>query len=214
MKISIIFLISILILISSCSFNENPQGNLALDLKEESSINNSTKETAFVIAVIDGDTIKIKNNQKVRLIGINTTEKGKKYYKEATDYLKSLVLNKEVILEKDISETDRFGRLLRYVYLKDGTFVNLEMIKNGHAAAKSFKPDIKYDSIFREASNPINNCVNLGCPQGTKLVGNKNSLVYHYCYCTYADRISKENLICFSSVEEAQNLDYKETKIC
>ena len=207
-----IIFIAFLILISSCSINPNIEGNT---IKEpQKNIVNSTKETALVTQVIDGDTIRLQNNQKVRLIGINTPEKGEKYYKEATDSLKNLVENKEVILEKDISETDRFGRLLRYVYLKDGTFVNLEMVKNGHAMAKSYKPDIKYDNILRSASNPINECVTLGCPENTQLVGNKKSLVYHYCYCTYASRISRENLICFNSVEEAQNLGYTETKIC
>lgn len=209
------FLAAALVVISACSISQIPQGSVIInDSNSQEPVQNNTKELAFVIEVIDGDTIKLKNNQKVRLLGINTPEKGEKYYKEATVYLKSLVENKEVILEKDISETDRFGRLLRYVYLKDGTFVNLEMIKNGHAAAKSYKPDIKYDNILREASSPTDNCINLGCPQGTKLIGNKKSLVYHYCYCTYADRISKENLICFSSIEEAQNIGYKETKIC
>lgn len=208
--------IALLILISSCSYPQEPQGNLILDTKEnnQESNQNITKETAYVTEVIDGDTFKVNNNQKVRLIGLNAPEKNEKYYKESTNYLRNLAEDKEVILEKDISETDRFGRLLRYVYLKDGTFVNLEMVKNGHAIAKSYKPDIKYDKILREASNPIVQCINLGCPEGTKLVGNKKSLVYHYCYCTYADRISKENLVCFNSVEEAQNLGYKETKIC
>ena len=208
-----VVLISFLILISSCSVSQDIQGNVITDTTKNT-INNSTNETAFVLEVTDGDTFKLSNNQKVRLIGVNTPEKGEKYYKESTDYLKSLILNKEVILEKDISETDRFSRLLRYVYLTNRTFVNLEMVKNGHAMAKSFKPDVKYDNILREASNPINECISVGCDENTKVVGNKKSLVYHFCYCTYASRISKENLVCFNSIEEAQNLGYKETKIC
>ena len=207
-----IILVSLLLFITSCSFNQNIQGNVVSQENLEKI--NTTEQAYLVTNVIDGDTFKIQNNQKVRLIGINAPEKDEKYYKEATQYLTNLILNQRVILERDISETDRFGRLLRYVYLENGTFINLEMIKNGHAAAKSFKPDIKYDHLFRSTSNPTDNCINLGCPKDTQLVGNKKSLVYHYCYCTYADRISKENLICFNSVDEAQEYGYKETKIC
>ena len=207
-----LLLVSVLFLISSCSINtsNNIEGNVVTE--QNQSI--SEKEDVIVTDVTDGDTFKIQNGQKVRLIGINAPEKNEKYYQESTKYLESLVLNKEVTMEKDVSDTDRFGRLLRYVYLEDGTFVNLEMVKFGYAKAKSYKPDIKYDHILREASSPSNECISLGCDENTKVIGNKNSLVYHYCYCTFASRIKKENLVCFNSEEEAENLGYKETNVC
>jgi micrococcal nuclease len=62
-----------------------------------------------------------------------------------------LVLNKKVRLEKDVSETDKYGRLLRFVYLEDGTFVNLELLKEGYASVMTIPPDVSLSSVFLQA---------------------------------------------------------------
>jgi len=79
-------------------------------------------QPAEVVNVIDGDTIEVRIDQdifRVRLIGVNCPEitGGKNEYMglEATQYVVGLVMGKTVYLEKDVSETDQFGRLLRYV---------------------------------------------------------------------------------------------------
>lgn len=59
-----------------------------------------------------------------------------------------------------------------------------------------------------------NSCVELGCPEGTQFVGSKNSDKYHYCDCRYAKRIDSENLVCFSSEEEAQSEGYVPCGVC
>lgn len=94
-----------------------------------------------VTYIVDGDTLDVDTGERVRLICINTPERGEYYYSEAKEYLKSLTLNKEVDLIKDISETDRYGRLLRYIYLTDGTFVNELMVRNGYAKVYPYNPD-------------------------------------------------------------------------
>jgi len=94
-----------------------------------------------VTYIVDGDTLDVSTGERVRLICIDTPERGEYYYGEASDYLKSLTLNKEVDLVKDVSETDRYGRLLRYIYLKDGTFVNELLVENGYAKADPHSPD-------------------------------------------------------------------------
>ncbi len=94
-----------------------------------------------VTYVVDGDTLDIDTGERIRLICIDTPERGEYYYSEAKEYLKSLTLNKEVDLVKDISETDRYGRLLRYIYLTDGTFVNELMVRGGYARAYPYNPD-------------------------------------------------------------------------
>ena len=115
------------------------------------------KEAPKVNRVIDGDTIDVyigTDIQRVRLIGINTPEIGQPYAHEATEALKDLVLKKEVRLEKDISETDRYGRLLRYVYVSANggeIFVNEEMVRNGYAQVMTIPPDVKYTSLFVSA---------------------------------------------------------------
>ena len=106
-------------------------------------------DEARVIDVIDGDTIQIDNGQIVRYIGINAPEKGDYGYSRATEKNEELVLGKMISLEKDISDKDKYGRLLRYVYT-DGIFVNSEMVRSGYALSKSYPPDTKYQ-VFLEA---------------------------------------------------------------
>jgi micrococcal nuclease len=106
-----------------------------------------------VINVIDGDTVKIESGEVVRLIGIDTPETsggGECYSSEATKKLEELVLNKEVELEKDVSETDRYQRLLRYIWIGD-TLVNQVLVWEGYAKVSTYPPDVKYQERFKEA---------------------------------------------------------------
>jgi micrococcal nuclease len=107
-------------------------------------------DRAVVARVIDGDTFELTDGMRVRLIGIDTTEKGEKCYKEGKDRLKELVEGKDVILEKDLTDKDRYGRLLRYVYVND-TFVNLLLAREGLAKMYTIKPDVKYQKQIEEA---------------------------------------------------------------
>lgn len=104
----------------------------------------------LVKEVIDGDTIILLNGSRVRLIGINTPEHGMYFFEEAREVLGTIVLGKEIVLEKDISDKDKYGRLLRYVYAEN-LFVNLEMVKRGFANAYTYPPDVKYNEEFLEA---------------------------------------------------------------
>lgn len=108
------------------------------------------KSNYFVQRVIDGDTFVVENKERVRLIGINTPEKGETCYFEAKKKLEDLILDKKVVLKKDISERDRYHRLLRYTY-KNKLFVNLEMVESGYAHATPYNPDIKYKELFKKA---------------------------------------------------------------
>ena len=112
----------------------------------------SSKNKYFVQRVIDGDTFVIENKERVRLIGIDTPEKGEPCYFEAKKKLEDLILDEKVVLKKDISERDRYHRLLRYTY-KNKLFVNLEMIESGYAHASPYTPDIKYKEIFKKAEH-------------------------------------------------------------
>lgn len=111
--------------------------------------NFSQKIEYSVIGVIDGDTIKIKNGQFVRLLGINAPEKGELYYNESTQELKRLVLGKKVKLEKDVVNKDRYKRLLRYVYIDD-IFVNKIMLKQGYARI-DIENEMKYGEQLKNA---------------------------------------------------------------
>ena len=109
-------------------------------------------DTAKVIQVIDGDTITVKGGYRVRYIGIDTPEihpVPEAYGTEAWQGNRQLVEGKEVRLERDVSETDKYGRLLRYVYVDD-VFVNAELVRQGLAEAKAYPPDIKYQDYLEQ----------------------------------------------------------------
>lgn len=105
------------------------------------------KDTVLVTRVIDGDTLEIQGGERVRLLGIDTPEKGQYFSSEATQLLKGLVEKKKVHLEKDKTDKDKYGRLLRYLYVGD-VFVNLEIIKKGLASSLSYEPDTRFEEIF------------------------------------------------------------------
>lgn len=120
-------------------------------------------EEVLVSRVIDGDTIELKEGEKVRYIGIDTPETVDPHRvvgcfgKEASDENKKLVEGKLVYLVKDTSEIDKFGRLLRYVYLKEtnkeSLFVNDFLVRFGFAKADPFPPDLKFKQEFQAAES-------------------------------------------------------------
>lgn len=109
-----------------------------------------------VTRVIDGDTIEIDNGDHVRYIGIDTPETVDPrkpvqcFGVEASHKNKELVAGKMVRLEKDITDTDKYGRLLRYVWL-DNILINLALVQQGYAQASSYPPDVKYQDQFTAA---------------------------------------------------------------
>jgi endonuclease YncB( thermonuclease family) len=118
--------------------------------------NNPIGTEALVTNVIDGDTIEVDVNgniYKVRYIGMDTpeiTNPPEEISQEAASKNIELVFGKKVIMYKDVSETDRFDRLLRYVLVED-VFVNYELVRSGFAKAISYPPDTACDSMFAEA---------------------------------------------------------------
>jgi micrococcal nuclease len=118
---------------------------------------------ATVVRVVDGDTIVVNvdgTQYKVRYIGMDTPETVDPSRPvqwmgpEASAANKALVLGRMIVLEKDVSETDRFGRLLRYVWLTDGaewTLVNLALVQQGFASVSTYPPDVKYVDVYLAA---------------------------------------------------------------
>jgi micrococcal nuclease len=121
----------------------------------------------YVKRAVDGDTLQLENGERVRLIGIDTPEmhESDKLYRDAQrtkqdirtiqklglsayEFTKNLVEGKRVSLEFDVERRDRYNRLLAYVYLKDGTFVNAKIIEQGYASLMSIAPNVKYADLF------------------------------------------------------------------
>lgn len=126
------------------------------------------REVQIVKRVVDGDTFELSDGERVRLLGIDTPEKyesGKldrdaessgqdkktimKLGKLAGDYVRNFVEGKTVILEKEpnYSDKDKNGRLLRWVYLEDGTFVNGKIVRDGYAYVFEKFPVSKMDEL-------------------------------------------------------------------
>ena len=130
-------------------------------------------EIAQCVRVVDGDTLVVKINnkeEKVRLVGVDTPEsvssdesKNCEEGKIASDYTKSLVSENQTLwLTKDVSDTDKYGRLLRFVWLSEpkqavvsdeditNNMLNAILVKDGYAQAKDYQPDISLSGLFHE----------------------------------------------------------------
>ncbi len=129
-------------------------------------------QNAEVERVIDGDTIKLANGSKVRLLGINTPEEGERFYKEAKLRLEQYITSGDVFL--DIRGVDKYGRLLAYVYINN-TLINKQLVKEGLAIPyfNYFYEDYVYDFLEAEdfarknrlnlwnSKNPCSYCLEL-----------------------------------------------------
>lgn len=151
-----------LLLLAIANWYIQPQKNQPKITKPEAA-STASSSAVLVKHVVDGDTIEIATGEKVRYIGIDTPEtkdpkKSKQCFgDEASAKNKELVEGKEIEMVKDVSETDRYGRLLRYVYVTDHTasppatiFVNEYLVKEGYAYAATFPPDVRYNEHFRQ----------------------------------------------------------------
>ena len=155
-------LIGLVVLLAIIGGNATPklENNLSNDSVESvptpTPQNKTIDGTFLVTRVIDGDTIEIEGGQRVRYIGIDTPETVDPrkpvqcFGVEASNRNKQLVEGKRVRLEKDITENDRYGRLVRYVYVDD-VFINLKLVAEGFAYSYTYPPDVKYQSQFVEA---------------------------------------------------------------
>ena len=155
---------------SEIPLGDTPVSNVPI--KEEEKEENIAEgfERGKVTKHVDGDTVHITLDSglivKLRMIGVDTPEtvhpsKPVEFFgKEASDYTKEQLFGKTVYLEKDVSDTDRYGRSLRYIWLEIPTEINKETIKtkmfngmlvaNGYASSATFQPDVKYQEIFTE----------------------------------------------------------------
>ncbi len=114
--------------------------------------------TVQVVRVIDGDTIQVccvfGDRVKVRYIGVDTPEthhpmKGVEHYgMEAAEANRKMVDGKTVRLEFDVQQLDRYNRLLAYVYLEDGTFVNAWLVEHGYAMVMTVPPNVRHQDLF------------------------------------------------------------------
>jgi micrococcal nuclease len=155
------------------------------------------KTLVTIDRVVDGDTVEANINgveEKIRLIGVDTPETVKPntpvmpYGPEASNFTKATLTGQQVYLDFDAQQRDKYGRLLAYVYLKDGTFFNAKLVREGYARVETIAPDVKHANLFvallKEARNdhkgfwslpsdPWNG--NTGINDGTPITGTENN---------------------------------------
>jgi micrococcal nuclease len=159
--------------------------------------------------VSDGDTIVLGDGRHVRYIGINAPEiahdnqKAEAFGYTAKKYNQSLVRSKKVRLEFDKEKYDRYGRLLAYIFLLDGTFINKEMIEKGYAYALPRKPNVKYHTMLLQTQRDAMSAKqgmwrNWKEKEGEEYLGSERSKRFHLKTCPYGKRIKKRNRVFFT----------------
>lgn len=199
---------------------------------------------AKVTKVVDGDTVYVKlengKEEKVRFIGVDTPESTTQvepYGKEAAAYTKSKLLNKDVWLELDVQERDKYGRLLAYVWLSPPTkesdkeirakMFNAVLLLEGYAQLMTVPPNVKYVEYFKkyqyeamekeaglwglegEEEKPVSSKV-----PAVSYIGNKNSKKFHLPGCQWAEKIALGNRVYFKSRDDAIKASYEPCKVC
>lgn len=120
----------------------------------------NTDEQVHVDRIIDGDTIE-SNKTSIRLLGINTPERGELYYEEAKVFLENEILNKTINLKYGKERYDKYQRVLAYVFL-DNVNINLKLVENGYASYYFYDGRDKYSNALEDAWDVcIENNVNL-----------------------------------------------------
>ena len=165
---SVKYLLMIAVIAAAGYFYVLPKLETAKNEKIETEKQAQTNDYLIVTKVIDGDTFKMSNGEKVRLMGIDTPEKFesdkldrqsgqsgrdketiKKLGEASSEYVRKLVEGKKVTLVKDpgYDDRDNYGRLLRYIYMEDGTFVNAKILEDGYANVFYSKQISKMDQF-------------------------------------------------------------------
>jgi endonuclease YncB( thermonuclease family) len=174
--------------------------------------------------VDDGDTVMLSDGTRVRYIGINAPEiahedrPGERFGSEASAFNRKLVDQKPVRLELDRERKDQYGRLLAYVFLKDGTFVNAELVKRGCAYYLFRPPNTKYDQLLLQRQrDAMAKRVGLwkGFPDKRgNYVGNGGSKRFHRPNCPFGNMISPKNRVVFKTRYDAFWAGYGPCKRC
>ena len=195
-------------------------------------------EKAKFLYAADGDTIWVEingNKEKIRFVGVNTPELAKDdkpsefMAEEAKNFTSNALKDKKIYLEKDVTDRDKYGRMLRYIWLEKPvakpTKVDIEektlngiLVKEGYAYSNYYKPDIKYQKyldkieksaqdkglgIWSDTTNPI---IGKEDVEETYLIkGNKSSKVYHLPEWDSYEMVKDKNAVYFETEKEARD---------
>jgi micrococcal nuclease len=185
----------------------------------------STAQTAYTVKwVNDGDTIVLTNGWRVRYIGIDAPEiehenqKAQPYGYLARSFNKKLVWSQKIVLEFDEERHDRYGRLLAYIFLADGSCLNSRMLENGMAYYLYRRPNLKYEKrLLKKQQAAMKDQKGLWRNWKEvkgKYLGNQRSRRFHLVACPNAKNIRRKNRTIFSTKWDAFYAGYAPAKNC
>lgn len=185
------------------------------------------RQSALVHEVLTGDTVRLEGGKILKYAGIQAPAMQsrvplvRQYGENARAFNENLVRGKKIRIEWSSRIRDQQNNLLGYVFLEDGTFVNNELLKSGHARMRIVPPNTKYAALFRQSE--------LGARRGKKglwkeepenpylqseYIGEKNTKYYYFPTSPELDRIPQANLVTFRSRVEAKAAGYKPCPTC
>jgi len=126
-------------------------GNTPMPAAREEKAPDTSRAHAIVSKVIDGDTVVLQNGESVRLLGIDADEFGEICFTEAHERLRELVLGREVVLESSERDRDKYGRLLRYIFVGEEN-ISVRLVEEGLVEVLLLPDNKKYreEIIFAE----------------------------------------------------------------
>jgi micrococcal nuclease len=173
-----------------------------------------------VIKVIDGDTIELTGGERLRLLGIDTPERGEPFYDSARVFLRGLVEGKNLEVSFSKKRRDNYGRLLGYIYV-DSLFINKEIIKQGLAYLYLFEDNLSdYDKTSQlqaaqnEAMTGGRNIWSIKRTPENYYQTRKGSLRFHRPFCNSVKKLKPNELLKFSTWEEALRGGYSPCRNC
>lgn len=216
--------------------------DISSENQNDLSQNEDTYEKAKVLYAVDGDTIWVDidgDEEKIRFVGVNTPELAKDekpaefMAEEAKNFTSNAIKGKEIYLEKDVTDKDKYDRMLRYIWLEkpnanptkkdiEEKTLNGILVKKGYAYSNYYKPDTKYQKylddleksaqdkslgIWSDPTNPIISKENVG--ESYLIKGNKNSKLYHLPEWDSYDTVKEKNAVYFETEKEAKDAGFR-----
>jgi micrococcal nuclease len=215
------------------SFSKNPAFNRAalllfsLTLLFSGSADAVERQTAVVHEVLTGDTVRLEGGRILRYANLQAPPMQsaillvRKYGENSMLFNQSLVAGKRIQVEWGNQVRDDQGNLLGFVHLEDGTFVNREILKSGHARAAIAAPNLKYEGLFRrdelaarrakkgmwekEPENPY---------LKSEFIGDLTTKKFHFPTCRLLERIPRAHTTTFNSRVSAVAAGYTSCPEC
>ena len=188
------------------------------------------KDLHTVQLIYDGDTIKLADSRRIRFIGINAPEiehkslngkiiRAEPFGDQAKNYTKTLLNRKKVFLELDKGKQDRYGRVLAYVFLPDGTFINKKLIEEGLAYCLPNRTNNRYEKTLLKAQKGAMHSKKglwktLKKTSKQKVIGNTLSKRFHTLKCPFGKKIAAKNRKVFTQKWDAFYNGFAPCKKC